>query len=175
MSEPPPAQHLWGEAATPYDEIGGEAEVRSLVDRFYDEVDVDSPVLRAMLPRDMSVSRQKLFEFLCGWMGGPQLYVKKHGHPALRMRHSPFEIDVEAGRVDPDLRSEQLVDGTCVGGAEPGQGGFRSTEWITVRIRIGCRDRRVVQPENLALVPQQFAGEHVHAHSALASRNQTER
>ena len=30
--------------------------------------------------------------FLSGWMGGPQLYVEKFGHPRLRMRHMPFRI-----------------------------------------------------------------------------------
>ena len=45
-----------------------------------------------MHPEDLTESRQKLFEFLCGWLGGPQLYVQKHGHPRLRMRHMAFAI-----------------------------------------------------------------------------------
>ena len=30
--------------------------------------------------------------FLSGWMGGPQLFVEKFGHPMLRRRHLPFAI-----------------------------------------------------------------------------------
>ncbi|MBK5267259.1 MAG: group II truncated hemoglobin [Acidimicrobiia bacterium] len=86
----------WGGAATPYEELGGEGRVRELADAFYDIVDESSPVLRAMLPVDLSVSRQKLFEFLSGWMGGPGLYWERHGHPRLRMRHARFPIDNHA-------------------------------------------------------------------------------
>jgi hemoglobin len=76
--------------------MGGEVRVRALVDTFYDIVDAESPVLRAMLPADMSNSRQKLYEFLSGWMGGPQLYFERRGHPRLRLRHMPFPIDTHA-------------------------------------------------------------------------------
>ena len=82
----------WGDAPTPYAAIGGAYEVRKLVDLFYDTVDATAPTLRVMLPRDDSVSREKLYEFLSGWMGGPQLYIEKRGHPRLRMRHFPFAI-----------------------------------------------------------------------------------
>ena len=60
--------------------------------RFYDRIDATAPTLRAMLPRDDSVVRQRLYEFLSGWMGGPPLYTEKRGHPRLRMRHLPFPI-----------------------------------------------------------------------------------
>lgn len=82
----------WGDDATPYEALGGDAAVRALVDRFYDRVDATSSTLRAMLPRDDSGSRTKLYEFLSGWLGGPALYVEKRGHPRLRMRHFPFAI-----------------------------------------------------------------------------------
>jgi hemoglobin len=89
---PPTDGKPWGEAATPYEEIGGEDAVRRLVEAFYDRIDAESPGLRAMLPRDDSGSRQKLFEFLSGWLGGPQLYVARRGHPRMRLRHMPFSI-----------------------------------------------------------------------------------
>lgn len=78
-----------------YERIGGEAKVRQLVDSFYDHMDElpEAYGIRKMHPRDLSGSRQKLFDFLSGWMGGPQLYVEKHGHPMLRRRHLPFPID----------------------------------------------------------------------------------
>lgn len=79
---------------TPYDIIGGEAAVRQLVDRFYDLMDTapEAATVRALHARSLKVSREKLFHFFSGWLGGPQLYVERHGHPRLRMRHFPFAI-----------------------------------------------------------------------------------
>lgn len=85
-------ENQWGAFATPFDALGGEAKIRSIVDRFYDLVDADAPVLRAMLPRDDSVSREKLSAYLVEWTGGPELYTPERGHPRMRMRHAPFEI-----------------------------------------------------------------------------------
>lgn len=89
------ATHPWGEAETPYVEIGGRASVKRLVEDFYDIIEAESPALRAMLPRNTATSREKLYEFLSGWLGGPQLYWEKRGHPRLRMRHFPFSIGDE--------------------------------------------------------------------------------
>lgn len=77
-----------------YERIGGEAKIRQLVDRFYTIMDElpETYGIRKMHAEDLSGSRQKLFEFLTGWMGGPQLYVEKHGQPFLRRRHLPFAI-----------------------------------------------------------------------------------
>jgi hemoglobin len=91
----PAGAHPWGDAATPYEELGGEEVLRRLVDHFYDRIDTDSPKLRALHPADDSNSRRNLFEFLSGWMGGPQLYMQRKGHPRLRMRHFPFSIGSE--------------------------------------------------------------------------------
>jgi len=78
-----------------YDSIGGEPSVRKLVDRFYDLMDEKEEVqtLRQLHAKSLRVSREKLFLFLSGWLGGPQLYVEKYGHPMLRRRHLPFAID----------------------------------------------------------------------------------
>ncbi len=91
-ASPSSTAHPWGNADTPYVELGGESEVRILVETFYDIVEAESPVLHAMLPANTSNSRVKLFDFLSGWLGGPQLYIEKRGHPRLRMRHFPFKI-----------------------------------------------------------------------------------
>jgi hemoglobin len=88
----PDSRRPWGDAATPYDELGGDDGVRALVEVFYDIVETESPVLSAMLPNNTSSSRQKLYEFLSGWMGGPALYMERRGHPRLRLRHMPFDI-----------------------------------------------------------------------------------
>lgn len=79
---------------TLYDAIGGDAGVRRLVDRFYDHMDTLPEVagIRAMHPADLASSRERLDDFLCGWLGGPQRYVEKRGHPRLRARHLPFAI-----------------------------------------------------------------------------------
>lgn len=79
---------------THYERIGGEPQVRRLVDRFYDHMDElpETWGIRKLHAEDLSGSRQKLYDFLTGWMGGPQLYVEKHGHPMLRRRHLPFPI-----------------------------------------------------------------------------------
>lgn len=76
--------------------MGGDAVVRALTETFYDIIERDSPVLRAMLPEDTSGSRRKLYQFLSGWTGGPPLYWEEHGHPRLRLRHVAFPIDREA-------------------------------------------------------------------------------
>lgn len=74
--------------------LGGEQGLRSLVDRFYDIMDSspEAAKIRAFHATSLKQSREKLFLFLSGWSGGPQLYVEKFGHPRLRMRHMPFAI-----------------------------------------------------------------------------------
>ncbi|MBK6788035.1 MAG: group II truncated hemoglobin [Betaproteobacteria bacterium] len=74
--------------------MGGEGGVRALVDRFYDLMDLEPAYaeIRAMHPGTLDGSRDKLFWFLCGWLGGPDLYVQRHGHPRLRARHLPYAI-----------------------------------------------------------------------------------
>ncbi len=82
----------------PYDRLGGERAVRALVDRFYDLMSElpEAQTILALHPRDLSSSRQKLFMFMSGWLGGPQLYMQAYGHPRLRMRHMPFRVDAAA-------------------------------------------------------------------------------
>ena len=82
---------------TPFEMLGGEATVQALVDRFYDLMDLEPAYaeLRATHGSSLTESRQKLFWFLCGWMGGPDYYVERFGHPRLRMRHMPFAIGIK--------------------------------------------------------------------------------
>ena len=82
------------EPQTLYSIIGGETRLRELVDRFYDLMELESEfaVIRSLHPSPMDSSREKLFMFLSGWMGGPDLFVEKFGHPRLRARHLPFAI-----------------------------------------------------------------------------------
>lgn len=82
-------------AGTLYELLGGESGIWLLVDRFYNVMDSDPRVvpLRGIHPPDLESSRQKLFMFLSGWTGGPDLFVQAFGHPRLRMRHMPFAVD----------------------------------------------------------------------------------
>ena len=81
-------------ADTPYALLGGDAGVRRLVDRSYDLMDAvpEYHGIRKLHPQDLAGSREKLYLFLSGWLGGPPLYVEKYGHPMLRARHLPFAI-----------------------------------------------------------------------------------
>lgn len=108
-----------------YVRLGGDSSVRALVDRFYDlmELEPDYAALRAVHPSSLEQSREKLYQFLSGWLGGPQLYVERHGHPRLRARHMPFTIGtrerdqwmacmvqaMEELQVDPALRCELVA------------------------------------------------------------------
>jgi len=78
---------------TYYERIGGEDGVRRLVARFYELMDSlpEASGIRA-IHEDLPRAEEKLFLFLSGWLGGPQLYTEKYGHPRLRMRHMPFPI-----------------------------------------------------------------------------------
>ena len=84
-----------------YDLLGGEPEathkIREIVEAFYDVMDSDekAKTIRQMHPEDLTSSREKLFMFLSGWTGGPQLYIERYGHPFLRRRHLPFKIGEE--------------------------------------------------------------------------------
>ena len=74
--------------------VGGETGWRTLVDRFYDLMDLDERFegIRLLHPETLNGSRDKLYWFLCGWSGGPNHYIERFGHPMLRARHLPFAI-----------------------------------------------------------------------------------
>ena len=82
------------DAPTTFEKIGGDAAVAQLTARFYELMDTvpQFAELRALHPEDLTGSRDKLYMFLSGWFGGPDLFVEKFGHPRLRARHMPFEI-----------------------------------------------------------------------------------
>lgn len=84
--------------STFYELLGGDEtaveKIRLLVETFYDIMDSDpkATALRAIHQPDLTEAREKLFMFLTGWTGGPQLYIERYGHPRLRARHMPFVI-----------------------------------------------------------------------------------
>ena len=79
---------------TPYYVIGGEQAIHQLVERFYFYMDTLPEVqsIRAIHQPDLGSAKSKLFKFLSGWLGGPDLFVQEYGHPMLRARHLPFVI-----------------------------------------------------------------------------------
>lgn len=79
---------------TPYELLGGEPVVHRLVHRFYELMDTlpEAWSIRQLHPESLQGSEQKLFQYLSGWLGGPDLYVQQFGHPRLRARHLPFPI-----------------------------------------------------------------------------------
>ena len=94
MSEPEATEAT---ASSAFDLIGGEATINALTERFYDLMDLEPALkeLRAAHGPQLDLTRQKLAWFLCGWMGGPQHYVERFGHPRLRARHMPFKIGIQ--------------------------------------------------------------------------------
>ena len=90
----------FGPDRLPYDVLGGAERVDALAKAFYGEM-ARNPAfkrLRELHPENLDDSQEKFRLFLSGWLGGPDLYVQKHGHPRLRMRHAPFPI----GQVERD-------------------------------------------------------------------------
>ena len=102
---------------TPYEILGGEDKLQELVDRFYDQMDTlfETQSIRQMHAKSLKASREKLFLFLSGWLGGPDLYIEKYGHPMLRRRHMPFPI----GKNESSqwlLCMEKAMDEMCITG-----------------------------------------------------------
>jgi hemoglobin len=96
---------------TPFERIGGEANVRALAERFYDAMDEHEPALAALHPLENGkvsrAARDKFALFLVGWLGGPQEYVRLNGHPRLRMRHA--HVPVSQAMRDAWMRSMRLA------------------------------------------------------------------
>jgi hemoglobin len=48
--------------------------------------------LRAMHAEDLSPMKEKLAEYLTGWMGGPPLYASRYGTVCMTTPHEPYHI-----------------------------------------------------------------------------------
>lgn len=81
---------------TPY-QILGEDGIRQLASTFYDIMDAlpEAADLRAMHARDLSPMKEKLADYLTGWMGGPPLYANKYGTVCMTTPHEPYHIGPE--------------------------------------------------------------------------------
>ncbi|USG66051.1 globin [Brevibacillus ruminantium] len=76
---------------TPYEQIGGAETLSRLVDAFYDLV-AKHPDLAPLFPDDFTEVKERQYQFLTQFLGGPTLYSDQHGHPMLRARHMRFPI-----------------------------------------------------------------------------------
>lgn len=76
---------------------GDEAFVRELVKTFYDFMELNEPELarlhRGEAGRVGEEVRERFALFLIGWLGGPQHYMERYGHPRLRMRHARVPVN----------------------------------------------------------------------------------
>ncbi len=79
---------------TIYEWIGGADTVRRVVEAFYPKVQ-ENAVLSPLFPGDIRPVMEKQYLFLTQFLGGPMLYSEQYGHPMMRARHLPFEIDRE--------------------------------------------------------------------------------
>lgn len=79
---------------SPYEQIGREAGVLRLVERFYDLMSElpEARTIRAMHAEDLSPMVDKLTVFLTGWMGGPEHYRERFGPVVIPAAHDPYPI-----------------------------------------------------------------------------------
>ncbi len=83
---------------TPFQRLGGAEGVQALIHAFYDAMEAHEPALTRLHRLDeqgriSATSRERLGLFFIGWLGGPQDYTERHGHPRLRMRHGRVPVD----------------------------------------------------------------------------------
>lgn len=83
-----------------YDLVGGEVGVLKLVKVFYDIVETEPFAHKLLLlhlrGNGLAHSRVEQFNFLSGFLGGPKIYVEKHGHSNVRTMHEHVEINIES-------------------------------------------------------------------------------
>ena len=84
------------EEKTPY-QLLGEQRIRELTSAFYDIMDTlpEASGVRAMHAADLGPMKEKLAEYLIGWMGGPPLYAEKYGTVCMTTPHEHYHIGPE--------------------------------------------------------------------------------
>ena len=106
---------------TIYEQAGGDAPFRRLVDIFYARVERD-PLLRPLFPADLGPGKERQFLFITQYFGGPPRYNELRGHPRLRMRHAPFAI----GQAERDAWAGHMLAAIDEAGfVEPARGALR--------------------------------------------------
>lgn len=84
----------YGKGDNSFQIAGGEKGIKALVDDFYDVMlsRPEAKTIREMHPEDLTVSRDKLYRFLCAWLGGPKLFSEKYGAISIPQAHSHLAI-----------------------------------------------------------------------------------
>ena len=96
MQEPNNLNKAAPDPNSPFALLGGAVGVQAIVESFYSIMYSDQQYLpiRKLHPKDLTPSKEKLYLFLSGWLGGPALYIERYGHPMLRARHLPYAIGI---------------------------------------------------------------------------------
>ncbi|SNR60845.1 hemoglobin [Methylobacillus rhizosphaerae] len=83
-----------------YNRVGGETGLRKLIETFYDiiEFEPQGRMLHLLHLKGHGVAHSRIeqFNFLSGFLGGPQLYIEKYRHSNVRDMHVHVEIDAAA-------------------------------------------------------------------------------
>ncbi len=107
----PPSGPPQGSAPLLFPKMGRETlyQLSAAVYRNIGESDIAS-----MFPEGEALlaASRKQAEFLIGILGGPPIYMEKYGHPRMRARHLPFEIDESARQTWLRCFREALGDGS---------------------------------------------------------------
>ncbi|OUS13196.1 globin [Gammaproteobacteria bacterium 53_120_T64] len=85
---------VYGDGDTSFQAAGGQAGIQCLVDCFYDYMESapEAAAIRGMHPEDLAVTRDKLYCFLCGWLGGEKLFAPKYGPIMIPRAHEHLDI-----------------------------------------------------------------------------------
>lgn len=85
---------------TPFEQIGGAARVKAVVEAFYDLMETDPAYapLRAIHAPDLAPMRASLAGFLTGWLGGPRDWFAERPGVCMMSLHRAMPIDAELSR-----------------------------------------------------------------------------
>jgi hemoglobin len=81
-----------------YHLLGQEEGISILVNNFYLEMETNPTAIDCLKTHQLidgcvpESNKEKLKDFITGWLGGPNLFVTKYGHPRMRMRHGHIKI-----------------------------------------------------------------------------------
>lgn len=86
---------IYGQQDASYQAAGGLEGITKLVESFYGYMDKldEAKIIRAMHPKDLTVSKDKLTCFLSGWLGGPRLFAEKYGAISIPMIHKHLTVN----------------------------------------------------------------------------------
>lgn len=91
-------------------QVIGEDGFRRLTAAFYKQIAEDD-IIGPMYPKhDFAGSEERLRDFLKFRFGGPMDYLEKRGHPRLRIRHAPFQVDEKARDRWVEIMDRALVE-----------------------------------------------------------------